>query len=56
MDSLCFSYIWRTLMSAEISSNVKMGEEGEEREAALGNGGESIHSIKCQCLGTPDWS
>ena len=35
-------------MSAEISSNVKMGEEGEEREAALGNGGESIHSIKCQ--------
>lgn len=31
MASLCFSYVWRTLMAAEISSNVKMGEEGEER-------------------------
>lgn len=31
MDSLCFSYVWRTLVAAEISSNVKMGEEGEER-------------------------
>ena len=31
MDSLWFLYVWRTLMAAEISSNVKMGEEGEER-------------------------